>query len=191
MTGGETGAAATGRIGWAGWAGAGRGAGASTRCSGFGLGDGATNDDSAGRSRVGCEAGVAAEAAGRAGGGRGRGLRPGRLLLRDRLGADGLGLVEAGRDDGHADLVAEGVVDDRAEDDVGVGRGGVGDELRGLVDLEQAQVGAAGDRQQHTVGAVDAGLQQRAGDGHLGGGDRAVVAARVADAHEGRARART
>ena len=37
-----------------------------------------------------------------------------------------LRLVEPGRDDGDPDLVAERVVDDRAEDDVGVGRGRVG-----------------------------------------------------------------
>ena len=46
---------------------------------------------------------------------------------------------------------------------------------------------AALDGQQHAVGAVDAGLEQRAGDGELGGLDRAVVAAGGADAHERRA----
>ena len=62
------------------------------------------------------------------------------------------------------------------------------DDQRGrLVDLEQAEVGAAGDREQHAVGAVDAGLEQRAGDRHLGRGDRAVLAAGRADAHQRRA----
>ncbi len=61
------------------------------------------------------------------------------------------------------------------------------DQLGGLVDLEQAEVRAAGDRKQHAVRAVDGRLEQRAGDGHLGGRDRAVVAAGRADAHERRA----
>jgi hypothetical protein len=56
-----------------------------------------------------------------------------------------------------------------------------------LVDLEQAEVAAAGDVQQDAVGAVHARLEQRAGDGHLGGDGGAVVAAGVADAHEGAA----
>ena len=49
--------------------------------------------------------------------------------------------VEAGGDDGDAHLVAHLVVDDRAEDDVGVGVGDAVDDLGGLVDLEQAEVG--------------------------------------------------
>ena len=61
-----------------------------------------------------------------------------------------------GGDDGDPHLVAEGVVDDGAEDDVGLGVGRLGDQAGGLVDLEQAEVGAAGDRQQDAVGAVDA-----------------------------------
>src|SRR5690554_2770229 len=59
-----------------------------------------------------------------------------------------LAAVEAGGDDGDPDLVPERVVDDRAEDDVRVRVGGVGDELGGIVDLEQAEVRAAGDGQQ-------------------------------------------
>ena len=58
---------------------------------------------------------------------------------------------------------------------------------RGLVDLEQTEVGAAGDREQHAVRAVDGGLEQRAGDRHLGRGHRAVLAAGGADAHQRRA----
>src|SRR5690606_34094762 len=45
--------------------------------------------------------------------------------------------VEPGGDDGHPHLVAHLVVDDRAEDDVGVGVGDAVDDLGGLVDLEQ------------------------------------------------------
>src|SRR5215218_167851 len=85
--------------------------------------------------------------------------RSDRLVL-DRAGhrAPGVGgrllggAVEPGRDHRDPDLVAEGVVDHRPEDDVGVGVGGRGDHLGGLVDLEQAQVGAAGDVEQHPPG---------------------------------------
>ncbi len=98
--------------------------------------------------------------------------------------------VEAGGDDRHPHLVTQGVVDDGAEDDVGVGVRGVGDQRGGLVDLEQAEVRPAGDRQQHAVRALHRGLEQRAGDGLLGGQQRAVVAAGAADAHERRARPR-
>ena len=51
-----------------------------------------------------------------------------------------LGRIEAGGDDGHLDLVAHPVVDDRAEDDVRLRIGGLLDHLGGLVDLEQAEV---------------------------------------------------
>src|SRR5690606_24147875 len=76
--------------------------------------------------------------------------------------------VEAGGDHGHAYLVAERVVDHRPEDDVGLRVGRVSDQLRRVVDLEQAEVGAARDGQQHPSGAVHALLQQRAGDGRFG-----------------------
>ena len=57
------------------------------------------------------------------------------------------------------------------------------DERGGLVDLEQAEVAATLDRQEHSMGTVDAGLEQRTRDGELGGLHRAVVAPRGADAH--------
>ncbi len=60
--------------------------------------------------------------------------------------------VESGGDDRHANLVHHRIVDDRAEDDVRVGRRSGRDDLGCLVDLEQSQVAAAGDREQHTVG---------------------------------------
>ena len=103
-----------------------------------------------------------------------RGQRPPQAGL--SLGTLGHAAVEAGRDDGDPDLVAERVVDHGAEDDVGLGVHGLGDQRGRLVDLEQPEVRAAGDREQHAVRAVDAGLEQRAGHGHLGGGDRPVLA---------------
>ena len=76
--------------------------------------------------------------------------------------------VEAGGDDGDPHLVAHGVVDDHAGDDVGVGVGHLVDDLGRLVDLEQAEVAAAGDVEQDAAGALDGGLEQRAGDGGPG-----------------------
>src|SRR5699024_9895210 len=92
-----------------------------------------------------------------------------------------------GGDHGHPCLVAQGVVDDCAEDDVGLRVGDFLDQAGGLVDLEEAEVAAALDGEQHTVCAVDAGLQQRGGDGQFGGLDRTVLAVGRADAHQGRA----
>ena len=94
-----------------------------------------------------------------------------------RLGA----AVEAGGDDGDPDLVGELLVDVGAEDDVGVGVGGLADHLGGLGDLDQREVGAAGDREQDRAGALHRGLQQRRGDRFFGGEDGAVVAVGHAD----------
>src|SRR3954454_24704061 len=98
----------------------------------------------------------------------------------------GAAVIEAGGDDRHADLVADLLVDDRAEDDV---RGRVGralDDLGGLVDLEQADVAAAGDVEQDAGRALDGLLEQRARDRLLRRLGRAVLTARLADAHQGR-----
>ena len=107
-------------------------------------------------------------------------------MRRSSLRTDGrLAAVESGGDDGDAHLVAEGVVDDGTEDDVRLGVHGLLHEARGVVDLEDAEVRSALDRQQHAVRAVDARLEQRGCDGQFGGLDRAVGAAAGADAHEG------
>src|SRR5262245_66497506 len=71
------------------------------------------------------------------------------------------GAVEAGGDHRHADLVGQPVVDDGAEDDVGVAVGRRVDDLRRLVDLEQAEVLAAGDDEQDADGALERPLEQR------------------------------
>src|SRR3989442_10090470 len=86
-------------------------------------------------------------------------------------------LAEAGGNDRHADLVLEAVVDDRAEDDVGVLVGRLLDDARRLLDLVQRQVGAAGEVDQDALGALDGGVvEQRTGDRLLGGVDRAMLA---------------
>src|ERR1019366_7658680 len=69
-------------------------------------------------------------------------------------------VVEAGTDDGDADLVVLLLVDHRAEDDVGVAVGRGLDDLGGLVDLEQPEVATAGDVQQDAGRAVDRLLAQ-------------------------------
>ena len=114
----------------------------------------------------------------RARGGRGRPSRRrgGRAPTRARAAARAA--VEAGRDHGHADLVLQRLVDHRAEDDVGVLVGRRGDDLGRLVDLEQAEVPAAGDVEQDAGRALDRLLEQRRGDRVLGGLGGAVLAAR-------------
>ena len=93
--------------------------------------------------------------------------------------------VETGCDHGDADLVAQRVVDDRAEDDVRLVVRGLLDELGSSRDLEQPKIRAARDRQQHPVGTVDARLQQRGGDRHLRRGAGPVLAPGGSDAHQG------
>src|SRR3954470_22880950 len=77
--------------------------------------------------------------------------------------------VEARGDHRDADLVAELLVDDRAEDDVRVRVGRGVDELRRLVDLEEPEVLAVRDVEQDAGGALDGLLEQRRGDRGLGG----------------------
>ena len=68
--------------------------------------------------------------------------------------------LEAGRDDGDPHLVTHVVVDDRAEDDVGVGMGHAVDDLGRLVHLEQSEVGTAGDVEQDAPRPFDGRLEQ-------------------------------
>ena len=79
--------------------------------------------------------------------------------LRDRhdlLGAD------AGGDDRDPDLAVEIVVERRAPDDVGVGIDQLADMVGGLVDLHQPHVVAAGDRDDHALGALHADAVEQA-----------------------------
>src|SRR6185369_12260521 len=105
-----------------------------------------------------------------------------RLAERCALGPRRALLAVAGRDHGDPHLVFELLVEHRPEDDVGVGVRGLLHGAGGLVDLPQRQVLAAGDRQQDRVRAFQRRLQQRRGRGRLRGLDRALVAARHADA---------
>src|SRR5699024_10123026 len=97
-------------------------------------------------------------------------------------------LLEPGGNDGNPDLVLQGIVEGRAEDDERVGVGGLLHQVGGGLHLLQADVHGAGDVDQHALGAVDRGLQQRAGNGHLGGLLGLVLAGGPAHAHVGHAR---
>ena len=73
----------------------------------------------------------------------------------------GFSAVESCGNNCHANLVAQGVVDDRSEDDVCFGVNRVLNELRGVVDFEHSEVGSTLDGEQHSAGAFDAGFEQR------------------------------
>src|SRR3954469_15423317 len=73
-------------------------------------------------------------------------------------------VVEAGGDDGHADLLALGLVEHSPKDDVGVGVRRALDDLGRLVDLEQPEVAPTRDVEQDPGRALDVLLEQRAGD---------------------------
>src|SRR6185312_6170395 len=115
--------------------------------------------------------------------------RAGAVRLRLQLLVGGTARLEPGRYDGDAHLVAERVVDHRAEDDVGLGVRRLLDERRRLVDLEQAEVRTARDGQQHALRAVHRGLQQRRVDRLARRLHGAPLTARGADAHQGATRA--
>ena len=94
------------------------------------------------------------------------------------------GILDAGGDHRHADDAFQLFLEGGAEDDVGVGIDLLADAGRRLVDLEQGQVLAAGDRDQQAAGALHRGfVEQRIGDGRLGRLDGAAVAGGFAGAH--------
>src|SRR2546425_8258002 len=66
--------------------------------------------------------------------------------------------AEAGRDHGHPHLARQLLVDRRAEDDVRVVGRALADDLRGLVDFEQREVLATGDREQDPLRADKLGV---------------------------------
>ena len=95
--------------------------------------------------------------------------------------------ADPGRDDGDPHLALEALVDRRAEDDVRVVGRGLAHRLGRLVHLVEREVVAAGDREQDAARAGDLGLDQRAAKRALGRFLGAVLAGRVADAHQRRA----
>jgi PAS domain S-box-containing protein len=103
-------------------------------------------------------------------------------LLRERA----LFEIEARRDDGDLDDVAEALVDGRAPDDVGVFVGLLLDEACRLLDLLEAHVRPAREVDEHAHRAHDGDVvEQRRRDRLLGGEERAALTLRAARAHEG------
>ena len=103
------------------------------------------------------------------------------------------GLVDLGRaleacgNDGNAHLVAQALVERSTPDDVGIGMRALGDHAGSGLDILQADVGAGGDVDDDAACTGNAGLQQRAGDGSLGGVLGLAGALGNADAHVGKA----
>ena len=92
--------------------------------------------------------------------------------------------VEAGRNDGNANVIGHVFVNDRAENNVGVGMGGFLHNRGRFADFMQAERFAAGDVNQHAARAVNRNIiEQRAGDGFIGGFNRALIAAGDGRAH--------
>src|SRR5215207_5468060 len=90
----------------------------------------------------------------------------------------------AGGHDRDPHLVVDLVVDHGAEDDVRVRVRRLGHRLRGLVDLPEREVAAAGDREQNRARPLQRGLQQRRLDRVLDRVHRAAVTRAHADAEQ-------
>ena len=105
-------------------------------------------------------------------------------LTHDGLWPDaGLGFDPRGNH-GHPDPPLETLIEGRAEDDVRILVHFVADPVGGLVDLEQGDVVAGGDIDQHTLGAAHGGIvEQRIGDRRLRGLDRAAFTLGFAGSH--------
>src|SRR6185436_20414427 len=91
---------------------------------------------------------------------------------------------DAGGDDGDADAAFHVLGQRAAEENVGVAFDFGADAVHRFVDLEQHQIGAAGDVDQHGAGALHGDVvEQRIGDGGFGGFERAAFAGHLAGAH--------
>src|SRR3989442_4990208 len=89
-----------------------------------------------------------------------------------------------GGDDGDPHVAVHLVVNDGAEDDVGIPVGRLLDDLGGLRDFQQPHVQPAGHVDQHAPGALHRCFEQRTADRRLGRADGAVLAAGDADADQ-------
>ena len=94
--------------------------------------------------------------------------------------------VNAGRNNRDADDAVEGLVEGRADDDVGVLVHFLANAGGGFIDLEQRQVLAAGDRNKQTPRTAHRRIvDQRVCDRSFGGGHGAFLAGGFAGAHHG------
>ena len=98
--------------------------------------------------------------------------------------------VEAGRDHGHADVVADCSSTTAPKMMLAFWSAAPLHDLGRLVDLEQAEVAAARDVEQHAGRALDARLEQRRGDRRAGGLGGAVLARRPRRCPSARCRSR-
>src|SRR6185437_3618910 len=95
--------------------------------------------------------------------------------------------IEAGGNDGDANLTLHRRLVHGTEDDLGVVADGVVDDLVDLMHLTQREVSAARDVHEHAGRAGDADVvEQRRADRLLGGFHGAVLTAAHAGAHQGR-----
>src|SRR5664279_3156223 len=94
--------------------------------------------------------------------------------------------VESRGDHGDHDVLAQALVEAGAEDDVRLRVRGRADLLRRLGYLVEGEVRRAGDVEQDPLRAGDVDLEERARDRLLGGLDRAALAGRSPDPHQGR-----
>ena len=97
------------------------------------------------------------------------------------------GALKAGGHNGDAHLIAQALIKGSTPDDVGIGMGALGDHAGSGLDILQTNVGAGGDVDDDAARTGDAGLQQRAGDGSLGGVLGLAGALGNADTHVGKA----
>ncbi len=103
------------------------------------------------------------------------------------LGLTQFMIIKARGDDGALHLTGVVFIDQRTEDDVRIGRGGLGDDARGFINFKHAQIVATRDVEQDTLGTVDADFEQGAIDRGARGFSGTIITRAVPDAHEGRA----
>ena len=94
--------------------------------------------------------------------------------------------VQAGRDEGHQDVLAARLAEARAKDDIRIGVGRGTDFVGREADFAKLKIGRSGDVEQQVPGAIDGRLEKRAGDCLARGVGRAVFAAASPQADERR-----
>ncbi len=97
-------------------------------------------------------------------------------------------MVKIGGNNGDANLIVQALIKGDTPDEVHFLRRRVVNHCRSVVDILEVDIGGHQEVDNNASGAVDGGLQQRRGDGLLGGLFRLALAAGPADAHMGEAR---
>src|SRR5205823_4099162 len=73
------------------------------------------------------------------------------------------------------------------EDNIGLCVSSTTDHIGGLVDLKEGQVHTTGDVKKNTTCTTDVDIEQRAGNGNLGGIEGTSLSTGLTNSHEGRA----